>query len=377
MTNDSKPKKDQSWYCILDALPPEMLRNATDFLDEESVVKFFIAALGSVPHQYIYTSMARRIVQDRFASLQELVSNPLPVVPPAKVPPIVPPAIIEFVGQYVSQIDDGDHGIVQATQCLSGHMAVLHYFRDTIASNTKQDILWPVWFGKLQLNGSDEQEPIAPTSVIATPIWYPSLIRRCKHSFSSEYHASSESHTRAMLHGFDVMRRLERGFNFVLATVTGISAEDCEELRAVSGRRLNRLSSDGAVLSYRMAAFSPVRAQMLLHRHATLRARAEARGAQANRWAVAAADPIENAHLPIAQYQRIVSAKGEGSSQLFIFWDDGQPNVAPALISCQEFTNEVVELLAARKSVQLLSSLPEYWHAGEWAEPPTMMWHRS
>jgi ubiquitin-conjugating enzyme E2 M len=401
MTNDSKPMKDQYGHCILDVLPREMVRTATDFLDEESLVKFFIAALGSVPHQYIYTSMARRIVQERFALLHELVSNPLPVVPPARVPPVVPPAVIEFVVRYVSHIDQpeapnrvpveppiatdgisaradeisaraeaferarlednesgGDQGIVQTILWLAGHMAVLYYFRDTIASNTRQDILWPVWCGKLQLNVSKEQELKAPSSMIATPIWYPSLIRRCKHAFANEYHA------RTMLHGFDVMRRFERGFNFVLATVTGISAKDCEELRLVDGRRLNRFGGEGANAFYRMAVVPPIRAREMLHRLATLRA-----GAATNR--------VENADLPIAQYERIVGAEGEGSSQLFCLWEDGERDVATAHISCQEFANEVVEFLTTRKSIQLLSNLPEYWQANEWAEPPTLMWRRS
>jgi hypothetical protein len=410
-----------------------MLRNATDFLDEESIVNFFIAALGSVPHQYIYTSMGRKIVQDRFASLHELVSNPLPVVPPAKVPPIVPPALIEFVGQYVSNIDrpelvsntlpavpparvphivppaliefgdwyvshdrpevpnrapaeplianagisaraeafdrtrledhecdedDGSRGIVQEIQWLSGHMAVLHYFCATIDTNTKQDILWPVWCGKLQLHETNEQKPRAATSMIATPIWYPSLIRRCRHAFVNEYHA------RTMLHGFDVMRRFEQGFKFVLATVTGFSALDCEELRWVDGRRINRFEGEDANALYRMAVVSPLRAQHLLHRLATLR-----EGAATNR--------IENADLPIAQYERIVRAEGGGSSQLFCLWEDGERDVASTRISCQEFTDEVVEFLTTRKSLRLLSTFPEYWHAGEWAEPPTMIWRHS
>ena len=103
--------------------------------------------------------MSRRIVEERFTSLQELVRNPLPVVPPAKVPPIVPPSVIEFVGRYVSFVhreyadaDAGDQGILRVIRYLSGPMAVLRYFRDTIASNTKQDILWPVWYGKLQFD---------------------------------------------------------------------------------------------------------------------------------------------------------------------------------------------------------------------------------
>jgi hypothetical protein len=396
MTNGSKPKNNQIGHSILDALPPEMLRNTADFLDEESLVKFFIAALGSVPHQYIYTFMSRRIVEERFTSLQELVRNPLPVIPPARVPPIVPPSVIEFVGRYVSFVhreyaanclftepslanaevsqkaesfdgerpvpeqnecdaDAGDQGIVQVIRCLSGRMAVLHYFRDTIASNTKQDILWPIWYGKLQF---DVTELKAPTSMIATPIWYPSLIRRCSHAFATEYQA------RTMLHGFDVMRRFERGFNFVLATVTGITSKDCEELSSVDGRRLNRFGGEGASAFYRMAVVPPLRARELLHRLATLRAGA-------------AADRMVNIDLPIAQYERIVGDEGEGSSQLFCLWEDGERDLASACISCREFTDDVVGLLTTRKSILLLSNLPEYWHAGDWAEPPTMMWRRS
>jgi hypothetical protein len=100
-----------------------------------------------------------------------------------------------------------------------------------------------------------------------------------------------------------------------------------------------------------------------LHRLATLRAGATA-------------DRIVNTDLPIAQYERIVGADGEDSSQLFCLWEDGERDWA-ARISCPEFTDEVVGLLATRKSTLLLSNLPEYWHAGDWAEPPTMMWRRS
>jgi cytosine/adenosine deaminase-related metal-dependent hydrolase len=150
------------------------------------------------------------------------------------------------------------------------------------------------------------------------------------------------------------MRRFERGFNFVLATVTGISSKDCEELRAVDGRRLSRLRGEGPNAFYRMTVVHPIRARELLHRLATLRAGA-------------AADRIVNDDLPIAQYERIVGAEGEGSSQLFCLWEDGERELAAARISCQEFTDEVVGLLTTRKSILLLSNLPEYWHAGDWA----------
>jgi len=43
-----------------------------------------------------------------------------------------------------------------------------------------------------------------------------------------------------MLHGFDLMGHFERGFSFLLATVTGMSSKDVQELSEIDGRRLNR-----------------------------------------------------------------------------------------------------------------------------------------
>lgn len=395
-TNDAKPpSQEEIGYSVLDMLPPEMLRITTDYLDEESLVKFFIACLSSVPHQYIYASMARKLVRERFAALQEMLQLPLAPLPrrsTTRVSPTIPPAVPTFVDEYANNIEAEDEAnhvagvlsltdnrsaleneeeatemeaimdlqrIVQVIRCLSGRLAVLHYFRNTITSNKSQDIMFPVWCGKFQLEGPKGQ--ISPSTVISTPIWYPSLVKKCKRAFSNEYC------TRTMLHGFDLMRRFERGFSFLLASVQGMSHKDTQQLREIDGRRLNRSGGESADSFYRMAVVRPERARDLLHRLTTFQAgmgidRDENPFTRANR-------------MPLAQYERVV--KQERNGQIYCLWEDsleegGDDNdITPA-----EFTDLIVELLTTQKSIQLLSNLPEYWHAGEWQEPPTMRWRR-
>jgi len=402
-TNDKKtPQQQQLGYSVLDILPPEMLRITTDYLDEESLVKFFIASLSSVPHQYIYTNMARKLVRERFSHLQETLTRPLRPVSairrtggPTRTSPVIPPAVITFVNDYAANItaeDEANHvagvlsvagehnrvaleneedatemeaimdlqRIVQVIRVVSGRLAVLHYFRNVISNNSSQDIMWPVWCGKFQLEGNKGQ--VSPSTVISTPIWNPSLIKRCKRAFSNEYCA------RTMLHGFDLMRRFERGFSFLLASVKGMSLKDTQELREIDGRRLNRSGGESTDAFYRMAVVRPERARELLHRLTTFRAgildveRDDHPFARANR-------------MPLAQYERVVEQEGNG--QLYCLWEDSlEQDGEDADITCAEFTELTVELLTTQKSIQLLSNLPEYWHAGEWQEPPTMRWRR-
>ena len=388
-TNDKKASQEPAGHSILDTLPPEMLRIAADFLEEESLVKFFISCLGSVPHQYIYTNMARRLVKERFAALQQLLDQPCPFGH-SRTPPTIPHAVIQFVNEYAANMDRQDEEqhvagvldvaggnpaalldddadeleaimdlqrIVQVIHRLSGRLAVLHYFQDTLQRNTKQDILWPVWCGKFQLYAN--KELASPSTIIATPIWYPSLIRRCKRAFSNEYCA------RTMLHGLDLVRRFERGFPFLLATVTGMSSKDVEQLSVVDGRRLNRLGGESTDAFHRMAVVHPARARELVHRLATVRAGIldmdDHPFARANR-------------MPLAQYERVVEQ--EGNAQLYCLWEDSLEEAEGEEMSCEEFTELTKELLTTQKSIQLLSNLPEYWHAGEWQEPPTMRWRR-
>lgn len=399
-TNDAKPASQDAeiGHSVLDILPPEMLRITTDYLDEESLVKFFIASLSSVPHQYIYANMARTLVRERFALLQNLLRRPLATVLPrrstTRVSPVVPPAVVTFVEEYANNIaaeDEANHvagvlsvagednrsaldneeeayemeaimdlqRIVQVIRCLSGRLAVLHYFRNTISTNTNQDIMFPVWCGKLQLEGPKGQ--ISPSTVISTPIWYPSLIKKCKRAFSNDYC------TRTMLHGFDLMRRFERGFSFLLASVQGMSHKDTRILREIDGRRLNRSGGESTDSFYRMAIVRPERARDLLHRLTAFRAGMVGIDRDEN--------PLTRANrMPLAQYERVVEQERNG--QIYCLWEDSLEEGDDYDITPAEFTNHIVELLTTQKSIQLLSNLPEYWHAGEWQEPPTMRWRR-
>jgi ubiquitin-conjugating enzyme E2 M len=399
-TNDAKPASQDAeiGHSVLDILPPEMLRITTDYLDEESLVKFFIASLSSVPHQYIYANMARTLVRERFALFQNLLRRPLASVLPrrstTRVSPVVPPAVVTFVEEYANNIaaeDEANHvagvlsvagednrsaldneeeayemeaimdlqRIVQVIRCLSGRLAVLHYFRNTISTNTNQDIMFPVWCGKLQLEGPKGQ--ISPSTVISTPIWYPSLIKKCKRAFSNDYC------TRTMLHGFDLMRRFERGFSFLLASVQGMSHKDTRILREIDGRRLNRSGGESTDSFYRMAIVRPERARDLLHRLTAFRAGMVGIDRDEN--------PLTRANrMPLAQYERVVEQERNG--QIYCLWEDSLEEGDDYDITPAEFTNHIVELLTTQKSIQLLSNLPEYWHAGEWQEPPTMRWRR-
>lgn len=399
-TNDAKPASQDAeiGHSVLDILPPEMLRITTDYLDEESLVKFFIASLSSVPHQYIYANMARTLVRERFALFQNLLRRPLATVLPrrstTRVSPVVPPAVVTFVEEYANNIaaeDEANHvagvlsvagednrsaldneeeayemeaimdlqRIVQVIRCLSGRLAVLHYFRNTISTNTNQDIMFPVWCGKLQLEGPKGQ--ISPSTVISTPIWYPSLIKKCKRAFSNDYC------TRTMLHGFDLMRRFERGFSFLLASVQGMSHKDTRILREIDGRRLNRSGGESTDSFYRMAIVRPERARDLLHRLTAFRAGMVGIDRDEN--------PLTRANrMPLAQYERVVEQERNG--QIYCLWEDSLEEGDDYDITPAEFTNHIVELLTTQKSIQLLSNLPEYWHAGEWQEPPTMRWRR-
>lgn len=402
-TNDKKATNEPVGHSVLDILPPEMLRITADYLDEESLVKFFIASLSSVAHQWIYTNMARKLVRERFDHFQDVISRPLPPVTTSNrsgetssASPTVPPAVVTFVSDYIQHInaeDEANHvagvlsvagednrsaldneeqanemeaimdlqRIVQVIQVVSGRLAVLFYFRNTIDSNTSQDICWPVWCGKFQLEGSRGQ--VSPSTVISTPIWYPSLIRRCKRAFSNEYCA------RTMLHGFDLMRRFERGFSFLLANIEGMSPKDAQELREIDGRRLNRSGGESTDEFYRMAVVRPERARELIHRLANFRA------------GILDIDdhPFRRANrMPLAQYERVVEQQNSG--QLYCLWEDsleeGGDGAEDINISCAEFTQLTVELLTTQKSIQLLSNLPDYWIAGEWQDPPTMRWRR-
>jgi hypothetical protein len=399
-TNDAKPASQDAeiGHSVLDVLPPEMMRITTDYLDEESLVKFFIASLSSVPHQYIYANMARTLVRERFALFQNLLRRPLATVLPrrstTRVSPVVPPAVVTFVEEYANNIaaeDEANHvagvlsvagednrsaldneeeayemeaimdlqRIVQVIRCLSGRLAVLHYFRNTISTNTNQDIMFPVWCGKLQLEGPKGQ--ISPSTVISTPIWYPSLIKKCKRAFSNDYC------TRTMLHGFDLMRRFERGFSFLLASVQGMSHKDTRILREIDGRRLNRSGGESTDSFYRMAIVRPERARDLLHRLTAFRAGMVGIDRDEN--------PLTRANrMPLAQYERVVEQERNG--QIYCLWEDSLEEGDDYAITPAEFTNHIVELLTTQKSIQLLSNLPEYWHAGEWQEPPTMRWRR-
>lgn len=399
-TNDAKPASQDAeiGHSVLDVLPPEMMRITTDYLDEESLVKFFIASLSSVPHQYIYANMARTLVRERFALFQNLLRRPLATVLPrrstTRVSPVVPPAVVTFVEEYANNIaaeDEANHvagvlsvagednrsaldneeeayemeaimdlqRIVQVIRCLSGRLAVLHYFRNTISTNTNQDIMFPVWCGKLQLEGPKGQ--ISPSTVISTPIWYPSLIKKCKRAFSNDYC------TRTMLHGFDLMRRFERGFSFLLASVQGMSHKDTRILREIDGRRLNRSGGESTDSFYRMAIVRPERARDLLHRLTAFRAGMVGIDRDEN--------PLTRANrMPLAQYERVVEQERNG--QIYCLWEDSLEEGDNYDITPAEFTNHIVELLTTQKSIQLLSNLPEYWHAGEWQEPPTMRWRR-
>lgn len=399
-TNDAKPASQDAeiGHSVLDILPPEMLRITTDYLDEESLVKFFIASLSSVPHQYIYANMARTLVRERFALFQNLLRRPLATVLPrrstTRVSPVVPPAVVTFVEEYANNIaaeDEANHvagvlsvagednrsaldneeeayemeaimdlqRIVQVIRCLSGRLAVLHYFRNTISTNTNQDIMFPVWCGKLQLEGPKGQ--ISPSTVISTPIWYPSLIKKCKRAFSNDYC------TRTMLHGFDLMRRFERGFSFLLASVQGMSHKDTRILREIDGRRLNRSGGESTDSFYRMAIVRPERARDLLHRLTAFRAGMVGIDRDEN--------PLTRANrMPLAQYERVVEQERNG--QIYCLWEDSLEEGDDYDITAAELTNHIVELLTTQKSIQLLSNLPEYWHAGEWQEPPTMRWRR-
>jgi ubiquitin-conjugating enzyme E2 M len=398
--NDTKPASQDAeiGHSVLDVLPPEMLRITTDYLDEESLVKFLIASLSSVPHQYIYANMARTLVRERFALLHNLLSRPLaPVLSrrsTTRVSPVVPPAVVTFVKEYANNIaaeDEANHvagvlsvagednrsaldneeeayemeaimdlqRIVQVIRCLSGRLAVLHYFRNTIFTNTNQDIMFPIWCGKFQLEGPKGE--ISPSTVMSTPIWYPSLIKKCKRAFSNDYC------TRTVLHGFDLMRRFERGFSFLLASVQGMSHKDTRMLREIDGRRFNRSGGESTDSFYRMAIVRPERARDLLHRLTAFRAgmvgidRDENQFTRANR-------------MPLAQYERVVEQERDG--QMYCLWEDSLEEGDDYDITPAEFTNHIVELLTTQKSIQLLSNLPEYWHAGEWREPPTMRWRR-
>jgi ubiquitin-conjugating enzyme E2 M len=399
-TNDAKPASQDAeiGHSVLDVLPPEMMRITTDYLDEESLVKFFIASLSSVPHQYIYANMARTLVRERFALFQNLLRRPLATVLPrrstTRVSPVVPPAVVTFVEEYANNIaaeDEANHvagvlsvagednrsaldneeeayemeaimdlqRIVQVIRCLSGRLAVLHYFRNTISTNTNQDIMFPVWCGKLQLEGPKGQ--ISPSTVISTPIWYPSLIKKCKRAFSNDYC------TRTMLHGFDLMRRFERGFSFLLASVQGMSHKDTRVLREIDGRRLNRSGGESTDSCYRMAIVRPERARDLLHRLTAFRAGMVGIDRDEN--------PLTRANrMPLAQYERVVEQERNG--QIYCLWEDSLEEGDDYDITAAELTNHIVELLTTQKSIQLLSNLPEYWHAGEWQEPPTMRWRR-
>jgi hypothetical protein len=399
-TNDAKPGSQDAeiGHSVLDVLPPEMMRITTDYLDEESLVKFFIASLSSVPHQYIYANMARTLVRERFALFQNLLRRPLATVLPrrstTRVSPVVPPAVVTFVEEYANNIaaeDEANHvagvlsvagednrsaldneeeayemeaimdlqRIVQVIRCLSGRLAVLHYFRNTISTNTNQDIMFPVWCGKLQLEGPKGQ--ISPSTVISTPIWYPSLIKKCKRAFSNDYC------TRTMLHGFDLMRRFERGFSFLLASVQGMSHKDTRILREIDGRRLNRSGGESTDSFYRMAIVRPERARDLLHRLTAFRAGMVGIDRDEN--------PLTRANrMPLAQYERVVEQERNG--QIYCLWEDSLEEGDDYDITAAELTNHIVELLTTQKSIQLLSNLPEYWHAGEWQEPPTMRWRR-
>jgi ubiquitin-conjugating enzyme E2 M len=399
-SNDAKPASQDAeiGHSVLDILPPEMLRITTDYLDEESLVKLFIASLSSVPHQYIYANMARTLVRERFALFQNLLRRPLATVLPrrstTRVSPVVPPAVVTFVEEYANNIaaeDEANHvagvlsvagednrsaldneeeayemeaimdlqRIVQVIRCLSGRLAVLHYFRNTISTNTNQDIMFPVWCGKLQLEGPKGQ--ISPSTVISTPIWYPSLIKKCKRAFSNDYC------TRTMLHGFDLMRRFERGFSFLLASVQGMSHKDTRILREIDGRRLNRSGGESTDSCYRMAIVRPERARDLLHRLTAFRAGMVGIDRDEN--------PLTRANrMPLAQYERVVEQERNG--QIYCLWEDSLEEGDNYDITPAEFTNHIVELLTTQKSIQLLSNLPEYWHAGEWQEPPTMRWRR-
>lgn len=248
--------------------------------------------------------------------------------------------------------------IIQVIHSLSGRLAALHYFRDTIQKTTKQDILWPVWCGKFELQAAKGH--VSPSTVISTAVWYPSLIRRCKRAFSNQYCA----HT--MLHGFDLMGHFEQGFSFLLATVTGMLSKDVQELSEIDGRRLNRSGGQESTDAfYSMAVVHPKCARELLHQLMTFPAGVfdldDHPFARVNR-------------MPLAQHERVVEQEGNG--QLYCcLWEDSLEDGgrADASITCDEFMDLTVKLLSTQKSIHLLSSLPQYWHAGEWKEPPTML----
>jgi ubiquitin-conjugating enzyme E2 M len=113
-TNDKKIKDEPLGHCLLDALPPEMVRNTIDFLDEESVVKFMIASLGSVMHQFIYASVARNMISDRFDALKLTVANPPATIDNGEgtlIAPTIPQEVVRFVTEYATvlkneQVDD-------------------------------------------------------------------------------------------------------------------------------------------------------------------------------------------------------------------------------------------------------------------------------
>ena len=363
-SNDKKAPQQPVGHSILDALSPELLQIAADFLDEESLVKFFISCLGSVTHQYIYDNMARRLVKEKFAALQQLLRQPRPVGG-SRTPPTISPAVIQFVDEYAAnmvrqdeeqrmagvldvaggnpaalQDDDADEleaimdlqCIVQVIRCLSGRLAVLHYFRDTLQKNTRQDILWPVWCGKFQLEA--DRGRMAPSAVICTPIWYPSLIRRCKQVIECRAGCRLERE-------IDLMGRFERGSCFILATVTGMSSKDVTQLLDVGGR-LQGARTDSV---RRMAVVHPARARELLQRLTAILNTDDRRFSRANR-------------MPLAQYERVVEQEGNG--QLYCLWEDEVEEAKGGKMSHEIFTELIVELLTKKKSIQVFCNLPEH-----------------
>ena len=391
-SSDTKAFQEPVGHSILDDLPSELIQTAADFFDEKSLVNFFISCLGSVRHQYRYNyaKMARRLVKKKFAALQKLLHQPRPVGS-SNTPPTIPPAVIQFVDEYAANIDRQDEeqrvagildvtggnpaalqdddadeleaimdlqSIVQAIHRLSGRLAVLHYFRDTLQKNTNHDILWPVWYGKFQLQA--DRVPVAPSAVISTPIWYPSLLHHCKHAFVpytnrfkrdfewmgpfeqdyfSGHHQRDFGRTSPFgrnfdfigrrQRDFDFMGRLEQGFPFLLATVTGMSSMDVAQLLDLG----DRLRGECTDVFHRMAVVNPARALDRENHIASAR------------------------RMPLAQYERVVEQEGNG--QLYCFWKAELEESEEGESLYVELTELIVELLIAQRSVQLLSNLPE------------------
>jgi hypothetical protein len=146
-----------------------------------------------------------------------------------------------------------------------------------------------------------------------------------------------------------------------------MSHKDTRILREIDGRRLNRSGGESTDSCYRMAIVRPERARDLLHRLTAFRAGMVGIDRDEN--------PLTRANrMPLAQYERVVEQERNG--QIYCLWEDSLEEGDNYDITPAEFTNHIVELLTTQKSIQLLSNLPEYWHAGEWQEPPTMRWRR-